>query len=124
VPITFVPTARHQYSIGDRKEVIFDIAYSGTPTVGGDALTAAALGFTQMDTVDVVGVGANAGATAAYAIGVIHPNAAFVSQVLIAFLVQAVAATTSPLVAATGALTAGSFRARVVGKGSQSGVVS
>lgn len=122
--ITFVPTVRHVYSIGDRKEAIVDVAYSGTPTVGGDALTNTALGFVQLDTVDVVGVGSNAGATAGYTIAVIHPNSAFVPQVLVAFLVQGTAGAGNPLIAATGALTAGSFRARVVGKGTVSAAAS
>lgn len=122
--VTFVATVRHVYSIGDRKEAIVDIAYSGTPTAGGDALTAASLGFTNLDTVDVVGIGSNAGATAAYSVAVIHPATAFVSQVLIGFFVQVTAGATTPMGVATGALTAGSFRARVVGKGGVVGVPS
>lgn len=131
--ITFVPTIRHAYSVGDRKEAIFDIAYSGTPTVGGDILSSAALGFTSLDTVDVVGIGSNAGATAGYAIGIIHSGTPYTTTgsgattaggVLVTFMVQGTAGAGNPLIAATGALTAGSFRARVVGKGGAIGVPS
>lgn len=124
MPMTFTPTIRHVYSIGDRKEVVADVAYSGTPTVGGDALTGASIGLNQVDTVDVVGAGSNTGVTAGYAVSVIHSTTAFstssagVPGVLIGFMVQGTAGAGNPLIAATGALTAGSFRVRAVGKGS------
>jgi hypothetical protein len=122
--VTFTPTVRHVYSIGDRKEAIIDIAYSGTPTAGGDTVLPSALGFTQLDIIDIGDCGSDAGATNAYILNVIYPNAAFVASVKLAFMVQVTAGATTPLGPATGALTAGSFRCRVIGKGSVSGASS
>jgi hypothetical protein len=130
MPVTFTVTPRHVYSIGDRKEVIADVACTGTPTVGGDALTGAALGLNQVDTVDAVGAAGVVGGTSGTAVQVIHSTTAFstssagVPGVLIVFLVQGTAGAANSMLAYTGATAGFVFRVRAVGKGLASAAAS
>ena len=124
--LTITPTVRHVYSIGDRKEAIIDFATDAAAQTGsgGDAITAASLGFSVIDALEPIGLASNATGTAAYGVCVIYPATAFVTSVAITYVCQVTAGATVPLGLATGTLTAVSFRARVVGKGSVSGAAS
>lgn len=132
--VTFTSTVRHVYSIGDRKEAILDIACTGSPTGGGDALRLDTLGFTQVDTVDPVGSASNAGGTVLATIHVLHSVAAFSTVTIAATPVPGVTivfgtASAAPgsgvsLLAYSGATAGLVFRVRVVGKGGAVGVPS
>lgn len=123
--VTFTPTIRKVWSNGDRKEVIYDIACTGTPTVGGDALTAAALKLeVELDLVSTSGVASVVGGTSGAGIAVIHGAGVNLSQVLIVFYVQGTAAAGTSQVAYTGATAGFAFRARAIGKGSATGPAS
>lgn len=116
--VTFTVTPVKEYVIGDRKEVIVDVACTGTPTVGGDVLTAAQLGLSdELDVVQPAGGASVVGATSAAAIMVIHPAGTNLTQVLLAFMVQGVAGAANSMVAYSGATAGFAFRLRAVGKG-------
>lgn len=114
--VTFTVTKQKVFVSGDRKEVIADVACTGTPTVGGDALTAVALGLDiEMDMVGCTN-SSNAGGTAGLVVAPIHASATPTS-VNVAFYVQAAAAAGTSLAAYTGATAGQVFRVRAVGKG-------
>ncbi len=117
--VTFTPTILGVYDLGGgRKEVIADISCTGTPTVGGDALTAAQLGLTgEMEICMASGAAGVSGATSGANVQLIHGTGRFLSQVLVAFLVQAVAGAATSMVAYTGATAGFIFRVRAIGKG-------
>lgn len=117
MPVAFTPTLSKVYVVGDRKEVIVDLACAGNPTVGGDDLTAAALGLDEINSVDPCGGASNAGGTSGAGVGIIHEPGGDKSKVKVVFYVQAVAAAGTSMVAYTGATAGFVFRARVVGKG-------
>lgn len=124
--LTVTPTVRHVYSIGDRKEAIIDIATNAAAQTGsgGDAITAASLGFDVIDVFQPIGLASDATGTAAYGVVVLYPATAYATSVNIAYVNQVTAGATTPMGLATGTLTAVGFRARVVGKGKVAGVVS
>jgi len=117
--VTFSVTNRKVYSIGDRKEVIADVTCTGSPTVGGDALTPSALGLAgELDCVDICGGASNSGGTSGVTVGVVHGAGVALSQVLVVFYVQGTAGAANAMVAYTGATAGFQFRVRAVGKGS------
>jgi hypothetical protein len=115
--VTFTVTKQKVYVSGDRKEVIADVACTGTPTVGGDALTAAALGLDIEMDVLACSNASNSGGTAGLVVAPIHASATPTS-VNVAFYVQGTAAAGTAMVAYTGATAGQVFRVRAVGKGS------
>lgn len=115
--VTFTPTTEKVYVIGDRQEALIDIACTGTPTVGGDDLTAAALGFTELDTVDPLGGASNVGGTSGVAVGIVHEPGGDESKVKVVFYVQGTAGAANAMIAYTGATAGFVFRARCTGKG-------
>ena len=123
--VTFTPTLRHVYSIGDRKEAIYDIACTGVPTVGGDALTAAALSLDVIDIAEASGGASNVGGTAGAGVSIVFPATAFITTMTIVFYVAAAVPGAGVAHIAQTLTTAGyQFRLRVVGKGKAAGVAS
>lgn len=119
--VTFTVTPVKTYSIGDRYELIADVACTGTPTVGGDALTAAALGLDlELDYVATSGIATVSGGTSGTAVALYHGVAGTVpvTSVTVVFYVQGTAAAGTSMVAYTGATAGFIFRVRAVGKGS------
>lgn len=114
--VTFTITKQKVYVVGDRKEVIADVACTGTPTVGGDAITATQLGLDiEMDVVGCSNA-SNAGGTSGLAVAPVHGSATPTSVPLV-FYVQGTAAAGTSMVAYTGATAGLTFRVRAVGKG-------
>lgn len=114
--VTFTVTPRAVVSEGGLMVVFSDVSCTGTPTVGGDALTAVALGLKQMIAVEPLGNAGVVGATSAAAIQVIHPTTQVVSQVLVAFMVQGTAGAANSMVAYSGATAGFIFRVKAYGK--------
>lgn len=115
--VTFTVTKAKVYVTGDRKEVLADVACSGVPTVGGDALTAASLGLDgELDVLQVPGSSTNVGGTAGLSIAAYH-NAVTPTSATIVFYVQGTAAAGTAMVAYTGDTVNHVFRVRAVGKG-------
>lgn len=118
--VTFTPTILGSYDLGGgRKQTIVDIACTGTPTVGGDALTAAQLGFANNELEYVIATGAAGvvGATSGANIQLIHGSGRFLTQVLVAFLVQGTAGAANSMLAYSGATANFIFRVVATGKG-------
>lgn len=118
--VTFTPTILGVYDLGNgRKESIVDISCTGTPTVGGDALTAAQLGFANNDLEYVIATGAPgvSGGTSGVNVQLIHGTGRMLTQVLVVFLVQGTANTANSMVAYTGATAGFIVRLVSVGKG-------
>lgn len=118
--VTFTPTVLGSTDLGGgRKLTTVDISCTGTPTVGGDALTAAQLGFAnnELEYVSATGCAGVSGATSAAALQVIHGSGRYLSQVLIAFMVQGTAGAANSMVAYTGSTANFIFRVTALGKG-------
>ncbi len=116
--VTFTVTPVKTHVLGDRKEVIADVACTGTPSAGGDNLTAAALGCDlELNSVHPIGNALDATNANALGVSVDHSPIAAFALVKVVFHVQAVAGAGTAAVAYTGATAGYKFRVRVVGKG-------
>lgn len=114
--VTFTITNTKVYTIGDRKEVIADVAVQGTPQIGGDTLTASMLGLDlELDFVLATPL-LKPDQTQGVMTAVYHPSAT-PSSVLVFFYVQGTAGNTNPMVPFNSNMTNWSMRVRAVGKG-------
>lgn len=115
--VTFTVTKTKVYVVGDRKEVIADVACTGVPTVGGDAITAITLGLDgELDCLQVPGSTTNTGGTAGLSVAAYHSSATPASATIV-FYVQGTAAAGTAMVAYTGDTVNHVFRVRAIGKG-------
>jgi hypothetical protein len=115
--VTFTVTKTKVYVNGDRKEVIADVACTGTPTAGGDALTAAALGLDIECDVVACSNASLANGTGGLVVSPIHASATPTSVTIVFYTAAGTPATGTALAAYTGATANYSFRVRAVGKG-------
>lgn len=116
--VTFTVTKQKVYKSGDRKEVVADISCTGTPTVGGDALTGATLGLEdELDYVAPVGNASNSGGTSGAVVAAVYSGATPTS-VPIVFYVQGTAGAANAMVALAASTAGLSFRVVARGKGS------
>lgn len=114
--VTFTVTPRAVVSEGGLMAVYSEVSASGAPTVGGDALTATALGVSQMISVDPLGAATIAAGTSGLVVAALHPSTQVVSQVLIVFYVQGTAGAANAMVATTVTLASHIFRVKVMAK--------
>lgn len=117
--VTFTVTPVKTHVVGSRKEVVADVACTGTPSANGDVLLQSALGLDlELLTFEVLGgTAANGTNTSAVVVGVDHSAIASFGAVKLQFYVQGTAGAANALVAYSGATAGMVFRVRAVGKG-------
>lgn len=114
---TFVPTVQRVRSMGDVKEITYNVAVSGTATDNGDALTFAQLGLTHCEYADC-GPAVDSPVTGAFLPYYDIPNQKIV---FLAMGAAATAATPLSEVTATTSVASRSFKMVVHGKGPAAG---
>lgn len=114
--VTFTVTPRHVFSDGGLWRVVSDVSCTGTPTVGGDALTDTLLGVKQMIHVNASGAASVIGGTSGAALALIRPATQVITQVLALFYVQGTAGAANSMVAYSGATAGFLFTVEVTAK--------